>query len=382
MAALTNVPYNTSFNFGSATACHTTGPSHFSGFFLFPKRKFVPLTIDYWKSSSKSIEGSLHKLSQHLCKLNPKSSTISIILDDLYLQLPCTVLNQVWPWALTAAEYNKGSVFLAETPLNTLPALFAFTEHIFGNKSTLFCDHGYQNMLAGMSIANFFDVPSLTEITAATLFHIVDEENVCEILSNLTLSKSRLRAKCMRVYISNPNLLELHAHSGKLSPSLYMEIHALTKALSCTPSSDWKFSKDSDISSYDEMIAVMESSIDEQVQTLKENKRRVQNNFVDGSGRQIQWDSNQMKKTRELYEEQEANLLAKQVYVQKHRELSNKIEYNSVLERDDDDDDDDDDDNAVTVNKTLRQISNEGRQILREALDAKFTAKAKIKNKM
>ena len=129
----------------------------------------------------------------------------------------------------------------------------------FSNTSSLFCNYGHENLLAGMNIGTFFDIPSLVEITLEHLFHIVDEDNVCDILSDLTLTKSPFRAKCMNIYYLNKDLVELHASSGRLRPTLCMEIHALHKALAETTSKDWTFAKDNQPSSYDEMIAIMKT---------------------------------------------------------------------------------------------------------------------------
>jgi hypothetical protein len=68
-------------------------------------------------------------------------------------------------------------------------------------------------------------------------------------------------------------------------------------------------------SSYDETIAIMKSSVAVQEKTLQENKARVQyQDFVDGSGKH-DWNSEQMKRTRELFEDQEMELLATQMFV-------------------------------------------------------------------
>ena len=390
---LANAPHNSFSHYGSGSGT-TGGTKSTVEYATFLAREaarhnaatatmstFVPLTdLKYW-SSVDDCSDQLHQLSKHLCTLHSTSPTLLFTLAELHLQLPKTILQQVWPWVLTAAEYNNtGTIDLLQTPLNTHAALLAFTQHIFSATSSLFCDFGHENMLAGLSLGTFFNLPALVEITLEHLFYIVDENNVCDILSDLTLAKSPLRAKCMNIYYLNSNLLELHASSGKLRPCLCMEIHALHKALSETTSKDWKFAKDSRPSSYDEMIAIMRSSVDDQEQILNENKARVQNkDFVDGSGKHIDWNSLQMKRTRELYEEQEIDILAKRVWIEGHNKLYHKIVHDSV---------DSDgfrsasssaESTATTTSNLLRQISNEGRQILKAALDAKFNAKAELR---
>ena len=105
-----------------------------------------------------------------------------------------------------------------------------------------------------MDCASFFEIPSLTSIVIESLQIELDMENVCDVLSRMTLAQSPLRARCMQLYMENPDVFAQHCHEQRLRPTLQREIYALKKALSETTASDWKFSKESYPSSYKENV--------------------------------------------------------------------------------------------------------------------------------
>ena len=317
----------------------------------------------------------LHLISKRFIEYD-SSSVIKVILPSFEsnpILFPTSVLNR-WPWVTTMAIHSQppGTVHMESTPCDSPQALLSLIEHLFGG-STILIRSSFENMLFGMDCASFFEIPSLTSIVIESLQIELDMENVCDVLSRMTLAQSPLRARCMQLYMENPDVFAQHCHEQRLRPTLQREIYALKKALSETTASDWKFSKESYPSSYKEMLSIMRDSVKDQERVLLEKKQEVLNgNFIDGAGQVVPWNSPLMKQTRERFEDQEVDIQTKRSFVQGHERLFERIMTSgdqevSVLDED-----------STTTKLTLRQISNEGRNILREALAGKFNAKAKL----
>ena len=318
----------------------------------------------------------LHLISKRFIEYD-SSSVIKVILPSFEsnpILFPTSVLNR-WPWVTTMAIHSQppGTVRMESTPCDSPQALLSLIEHLFG-ESTRLIRSSFENMLFGMDCASFFEIPSLTSIVIESLQIELDMENVCDVLSRMTLAQSPLRARCMQLYMENPDVFAQHCHEQRLRPTLQREIYALKKALSETTASDWKFSKESYPSSYKEMLSIMRDSVKDQERVLLEKKQEVLNRkFIDGAGQVVPWNSPLMKQTRERFEDQEVEIQTKRSFVQGHERLFERIMTSgdqevSVLDED-----------STTTKLTLRQISNEGRNILREALAGKFDAKAKLR---
>ena len=349
--------------------------------------------MDTFECDDDSMMHLLNAISKRLIERDSSSPAIKVILpswESNPLFFPSSSLTQRWPWLTTFAAYGRspGTVNMATTPCKSPQAFLALIEHLFGGTTKLICNGAHENLLLGMDCANFFEIPSLSHVVIEALEIELDSDNVCDILGRMTLARSPLRSRCMQLYMENPDLLEQHSSEQRLRPTLQREIHALRKALSETTSSDWKFSRESYPSSYEEMLAIMTDSINVQETVLTEQKKEfLKGKFVDATGKVIPWDSPLMKQTRERFEDQEVEIQTKRSFVQGHERLFQRIMMCGDEEGLYDAQDDDGSGNGGSGGgggggaTTLRQISNEGRNILREALAGKWDAKARLRAK-
>ena len=97
-----------------------------------------------------------------------------------------------------------------------------------------------------------------------------------------------------------------------------------------------------------------------------------------------------MKRTRELFEDQEMEILAKRMFADGHAKLHRTIVHGAVdsdvcymysYMYEDNNDGGSDAVSIATMSNMLRQVIYEGKKILQEALNVKFEGKARLRQK-
>ena len=93
-----------------------------------------------------------------------------------------------------------------------------------------------------------------------------------------------------------------------------------------------------------------------------------------------------MKRTRELFEDQEMEILAKRMFADGHAKLHRTIVHGAVdsdvcYMYEDNNDGGSDAVSMATRSNMLRQVIYEGKKILQEALNVKFEGKARLRQK-